>query len=314
MFFSLALIVSNLQAQYDPFESLGDSGFGYFNKDYISADLDNNGENEILISDNGKWVLWRKAPNTNNHILVAEYSCGYEASHVKTVVRDLDGDGLKDIVMAYIIHRDSSAGPLSRISLNQDPFVANNSGPAPGPIPPPPPPPPFFAQGIVQVHRNLGNMEFAPPKRLAQNLGYIMDMQVGDLDSTDELEIITSSVYADSIADFYIKSNGCFGNYNGFTEGMYILSGHTYLDTLESARTLVLDSPININQIELTDYDNDGDQDLIVASLSPGRIGVYSNEENLNFVLSDSLEINLGRISNMEMIDLNDDGHDDLVY
>ncbi|MEZ5174186.1 MAG: VCBS repeat-containing protein [Bacteroidia bacterium] len=102
--------------------------------------------------------------------------------------------------------------------------------------------------------------------------------------------------------------------YNGFTEGMYILSAHTYLDTIESARTLVLDSAININQIELTDYDNDGDQDLIVASLSPGRIGVYSNEENLNFVLSDSLEINLGRIANMEMIDLNNDGHDDLVY
>ncbi|MEZ5174185.1 MAG: VCBS repeat-containing protein [Bacteroidia bacterium] len=198
LFFSLVILISSVHAQYDPFESLGDNGFGYFNKDYISADLDNNGENEILISDYGKWVLWRKAPNTNNHILVAEYSCGYEASHVKTVVRDLDGDGLKDIVMAYIIHRDSSTGPLSRISLNPDPVATNNSGPAPGPIPPPPPPPPIFCAGNCSGPQKSWRYGICPPKRLAQNLGYIMDMQVGNLDSTNELQIITSSVYADS--------------------------------------------------------------------------------------------------------------------
>ncbi len=314
----ILLLSMSLEAQFLETLSLGGNSES-LSGELISADFNNDGINEILRMGNGSWALWSNAEQVMNYSRVYRFTSDNYVLNVSSKAFDMNGDGLLDIVLGFVIPRDSATGLLIRnldtsSGLDQNIPAFYNQEYEAGPGPPPGPPPVYYAQGVIQVHINLGNLNFAPPKRLAQNLGFLLDMEVANLNLDDEIEIVALSARPEEIDDLYTEFGICIGNFNDYQPSLLILSEHTFNDTLLSTVTVISDSTRTIKHIGLTDMNEDGFEDLIVASLPSGNIGIYNNLGNLSFALSDSLMISSGRIGDMRLIDLNHDDKEDLVY
>jgi hypothetical protein len=182
-----------------------------------------------------------------------------------------------------------------------------------GPIPPPAPPMPAYAQGRVILLRNLQNLEFSEPLFMSSNLGFIRDMEVVNLNETNELEVVVTSIVPESeyTSDPYRSFTG---NYNNASPKAIILHNHSYQDTINSSEIVFLDSTRLGLGLTSGDIDMDGDVDILLGTLVSGKIGVFTNEGDLNLALSDSITPQNGRVLKIQMEDINQDGFPDIFY
>ena len=71
----------------------------------------------------------------------------------------------------------------------------------------------------------------------------------------------------------------------------------------------------NISALEVADFDDDGDQDIFFADSSLNGVGFIKNEGSDNFSpVADLGSANDIQIDDLELVDLDNDGHKDLVF
>ena len=71
----------------------------------------------------------------------------------------------------------------------------------------------------------------------------------------------------------------------------------------------------NISALEVADFDDDGDQDILFADSSLNGVGFIKNNGSDNFSpVADLGSANDIQIDDLELVDLDNDGHKDLVF
>ena len=308
----IILGITQLNAQFLPIEHFGDELKGN-NEEVISADLNNDGLNEIISFDNSSWYVWENLGYGNNYSPSSSFT--YEAGnlniytayqHVSGQAVDIDGDGLLDLVHAFIILHDSDTGSLGRSlsSIRQGP-------------PPLPPLLPYYAQGVVLVYRNLGNLEFAPPKFLIRNAGAINQMLIVNLDDNPQPEIVVNTASNDSVdlsilsAPYWTFITGQFNNYEPQT---IILYNHSLQDTIPSSIAVLREETRGIHNLAAGDINADGAIDLILATTDTAHAEIYYNQGSLTFLVGDTIALPSDRLMDLQLIDLNQDNRLDLAY
>ncbi|MCK5050193.1 MAG: VCBS repeat-containing protein [Candidatus Cloacimonetes bacterium] len=160
----------------------------------------------------------------------------------------------------------------------------------------------------------------------------------GDIDDDDDLDIIVAANLGQRWGWLSNNGNGEFsepsyvnvtyhpgglacGDLNNNGRDDIVVCGtslEVYLSIQSGFEYVLIEEGIHYaNDVEIADIDNDGYEDLIVSEYgsptSPHFLSIYYNDGNCNFNLGYHEEISYG-ISDMTLVDLNNDNNIDIIY
>lgn len=150
-----------------------------------------------------------------------------------------------------------------------------------------------FGSGEISWWENDGNRNFSTKHLVRTGLKSIRHLRVADLDNDNQNDLVVTQLDSNKVTIFFSI------NQNPATE-------------------FVLDSQIiGAHTVDLVDFDQDNDLDIIVSasntdSIGTGEIVWYENQGNRNY-LRHSLWNAYKRITFVQAIDLNNDGKNDLL-
>jgi len=259
-------------------------------------DLDNDGLNDLVSVSMGGTVAWWKNDNTSNFtkIIIDETHKNWNNLDVYDIDGDSDldilvsefgsieiyyNDGNQNFTPSYIYSNSRSsnviAGDFDSDGIND--FITTSRA----------------SNGKLKFWKNYGNVSSFFHGFLPTTIATVPidagDILVNDIDNDGDLDLIMS-VSARFWNGNHVKCYLNDGNAN-FTE--HIIN-YTFPN----------------EDIQIIDYDNDGDKDFIINS-SQSKIVLFSNDGSLNFTTSTL--INQDDLGSMHMVDYDDDGDLDIA-
>jgi hypothetical protein len=292
----------NAMAQFGPVNNLlSNPNLGY-PVAIDKGDFNQDGFEDVIIAFSNYVYWW---PNTGNNgfsepiqLSTPPYDTAFGGWTIGNMISaDLDQDGNKDVACVVNYAVPNTTGIQSSF---------NSLGPGP------PPPPPSKEQGRIFIYKGLGNGLFSEGKFIAKNFGHLSAIRAGNMDSSQTLEIVASSLqsptslFGDTIIPF---------GYNDLPGKVAVYSNITFDDTLLATEMILSDSAIQGINVELGDIENDGDLDVFFSSSFTGFAGWMENLGNGSFGPKQWItEANGQQLAYFKLADLNGDSLIDFVY
>ncbi|QQX76626.1 MULTISPECIES: T9SS type A sorting domain-containing protein [Aequorivita] len=289
--FSVEHIIANNSASY--------------NNIYVE-DLDSDGDMDILVSDyTNDNVSWFKNINGQGDFGSIQVISTNVQRPRGVSAADIDGDGDKDVLATSLLfdqklvwyenlNGQGNFGPQRFVSadvqgqflvtsadVDNDGYLDVISG--------------SDAQGIIYWYKNLDGLgNFGPKQQITNQTEYLREMNLADLDSDGDLDLISASATDDKIA-YYINTDGQ-GNFG--TQNVVVEINGT-------------NRPYTVMSI---DMDGDGDKDVICASSGDDKISWLENMDGIgNFSSPKTISLQLNYPISIDAADIDGDGDMDVV-
>ena len=257
------------------------------------ADLDLDGREDIIILKSSGFWIWPGEEDLNfgEPFFIGGYNFGDYFYEINYKVADVDQNGFPDLLVSY----------------NSRSFV--DSGNVYGRILPPEAP--SWGQGYICLVRNYGGFNFSAKQFIASNLGPIGDFEALNLVGNEELEIfVASGLYARQNYEDSIM----YMNYNDEPGRISYFTNHSNQDSVFSEEVILSNILVDGNSIEVNDIDNDGDIDVVFSTLLNGKPGWIENMGSAVFDTIKTIETLDSTVYNVRIVDLNNDGLNELIY
>lgn len=276
-----------------------------YTKIYV-ADLDGDGDMDILTSDyTNDDVSWFKNINGQGDFGPKQVISTDVQRPQGISAADIDGDGDLDVlatsqlfdhklVWFENLNGQGSFGPERFVSpdiqsqslvttadLDNDGDLDVISG--------------AYSQGIIYWYKNLNGLgSFGPEQQITNQIEYLRDINLADLDNDGDLDLMSASATDDKIA-YYLNTNGQ-GNF-GPQQVVVEING--------------TNRPYTIMSI---DIDGDGDKDILSASNGDDKIAWLENLDGLgNFSAPKTISLQLNYPISVNAADIDGDGDMDVV-
>ncbi len=235
----------------------------------IAADLDDDGDNDLISASNGSGLAWYENLDGQGNFSFRKIIDDNILSSRSVVAADMDGDGDLDVVgngnapdVARIFWYENLDGlgnfgtrrVIRDFSVYANMlFVADADGDGDMDV--------FSASNgdnEVAWHENLDGLgNFGPKKIITNSLSFAFAVYVADLDNDNDMDVLATSVetFAGEVVWFEnLDGLGSFGE------------KQTITTEVQSPRSVIA-----------ADIDNDGDMDVLSASQNDDKIAWYEN-------------------------------------
>lgn len=155
-----------------------------------------------------------------------------------------------------------------------------------------------FDNGIGWI-KNNGNASFSPIAFFSTSNNYCYHYDVGDIDNDGDLDLVGNVENNVYVKKLIYKLNDGLGNFGPDQS--------------------IRENLTEIKAIKLGDLDNDNRLDLIVAIRNNnsseyfGDLSWYKNSATLTFTSMPNVDLNVRMIGQIDAVDLNNDGYNDIV-
>ncbi|MDN3723834.1 T9SS type A sorting domain-containing protein [Aequorivita sp. SDUM287046] len=151
------------------------------------------------------------------------------------------------------------------------------------------------AQGIIYWYKNVDGLgNFGPKQQITDQIEYLSDLNLADLDNDGDMDLMSASATDDKIA-YYLNTDGQ-GNF-GSQQIVVEING--------------TNRPYTVMSIDL---DGDGDKDVLSASNGDDKIAWLENLDGLgNFSEPKTISLLLDYPSSIDAADIDGDGDMDVV-
>jgi uncharacterized repeat protein (TIGR01451 family) len=281
--------------------------------DVKSADMDGDGDLDIVFWGQSKLGWFENEENGDwpQHVLGFDLST-YPITTREILIRDFDQDGDTDIVVftfnpnQIILFSSSGDGDFSQQFLpthensirDLKPHDVDQDGDLDLVTLLP-------VQRRIEWHENLGQNEFAPPQTLhsfPEELTYfenIMWLRFGDLDNDGLDDMVISLI---DLRIVWMRNLG-----NGLFEEATQIENESFID--------------DIRDFQLADLNGDGNLDIVIGSQDETpfnenlhvNLSWFENLGNGEYNLFNSISNEILLIQDIEILDLNNDNHQDVV-